>query len=340
MKAALLAGRRRFEIADVDAPEPAPGEALVRVRSVGVCGSDLHFYRGEFPLPAGFCLGHEVSGEVEALGDGVNGFAKGDRVALELFTVCRSCAQCRSGNYHLCRSRKSNGIDMPGGLREYMTVPAYDLYKLPEAVDAELGSLVEPLAVNVHGLKLAGMQFGERVGVLGAGTIGLMAIAAARAMGAAHISVSARYPHQRVMANALGADAIFDANAAGAQQMAKSAGGADIVVETVGGSADTLAQALPLVAPRGRVCMLGVFTAPVQLHPLLLTLREATIVGSNCYNRTGAQSDYEIAIEIMRREGESLRSIITHRFPLASVAEAYETADDKKSGAIKVMVAP
>src|SRR5437879_2238804 len=236
MKAALLAGRRRFEIADVDAPEPAPGEALVRVRSVGVCGSDLHFYRGEFPLPAGFCLGHEVSGEVEALGEGVHGFAKGERIALELFTVCRSCAQCRSGNYHLCRSRKANG--------------------------------------------------------------------------------------------------------AGAQEMAKSGGGADIVVETVGGSADTLAQALTLVAPRGRVCMLGVFTAPVQLHPLLLTLREATIVGSNCYNRTGAQSDYEIAIEITRREGESLRSIITHRFPLPSVAEAYETADDKKSGAIKVMVAP
>ena len=111
-------------------------------------------------------------------------------------------------------------------------------------------------------------------------------------------------------------------------------------METVGGNADTLAQALTLVAPRGRVCMLGVFTAPVQLHPLLLTLREATIVGSNCYNRSGSQSDYEIAIEIMRRGGEKLRSMITHRFPLESVAEAYETADDKKSGAVKVMVSP
>src|SRR5437867_11925641 len=171
MKSALLAGPRRFEIADVDIPQPAPGEALVRVRSVGVCGSDLHFYRGEFPLPAGFCLGHEVSGEVEALGDGVDGFAKGDRVALELFTVCRSYAQCRSGNYHLCLSRKTNAIDMPGGLREYITVQAYVLYKLHDGVDAELASLVEPLAVNVHGLKLARMHIGERIAVLGAGQI-------------------------------------------------------------------------------------------------------------------------------------------------------------------------
>ena len=340
MKSALLAAPRQFEIADVDVPQPAAGEALVRVRSVGVCGSDLHFYRGEFPLPAGFCLGHEVSGEVEALGEGVSGFAKGDPVALELFTVCRTCPQCRSGNYHLCRQRKSNGIDMPGGLREYMTVPAYDLYKLPDGVDCELGSLVEPLAVSVHGLKISGMQYGERVAVLGAGTIGLMSIAAAKAMGASHIAVSARHPHQRAMAEALGADIVFDATPEGAQQMARSAGAADIVVETVGGSADTLAQALTLVAPRGRVCMLGVFTAPVQLHPLLLTLREATIVGSNCYNRAGAQSDYEIAIEIMRRQGQHLRSMITHRFPLEGVADAYATADDKRSGAIKVMVSP
>ncbi len=342
MKSALLAAPRTFEIAEQDRPEPAAGEALVRVRSVGVCGSDLHFFRGEFPLPAGFCLGHEVSGAVEALGEGVTGFSKGDAVALELFTVCRACPQCRSGNYHLCRHRKASGIDQPGGLREYMAVPAYDLYKLPDGVDCELGALVEPLAVNVHGLKISGMQYGHRIVILGAGTIGLMGIAAAKAMGASHIAVSARHPHQRSMAQALGADAIYDATPEGAQQMARSgpAAGADVVVETVGGSADTLAQALTLVAPGGRVCMLGVFTAPVQIHPLLLTLREATIIGSNCYNRSGPKSDYEIAIEIMRREGVTLRQMITHRFPLASVAEAYAAADDKKSGAIKVMISP
>ena len=164
MKSALLAAPRRFEIADVDVPQPAAGEALVRVRSVGVCGSDLHFYRGEFPLPAGFCLGHEVSGEVEALGKGVSGFSKGDPVALELFTVCRSCPQCRSGNYHLCRRRKSNGIDIPGGSKQRITslvhrrsagviCEAFDLhFPLRDADDTLNDSNVDLLAVEYPAL--------------------------------------------------------------------------------------------------------------------------------------------------------------------------------------------
>jgi 2-desacetyl-2-hydroxyethyl bacteriochlorophyllide A dehydrogenase len=339
MRQAVIAGPRSFEIKDVEAPRPGPGEVLVRVRNVGVCGSDLHFFRGDFPTPPGFCLGHEVAGEVEQPGEGVTGFSKGDRVALELFTVCLTCVQCRSGQYQLCTSRKANGINAPGGLREYMVLPSYALYPLPDAVDFELGALVEPLAVNVHGLRLVDVRFGDRVAVLGAGTIGLLAIAAARAMGATEVAVSARHPHQKEMAESLGASAVFDATPEGAGQMAGS-GTYDVVVETVGGNADTLGQSVMLAAPRGRISLLGAFTAPVQVHPLLLMLKEATITGSNCYGRGGSKSDYELAIEIMVRNAGSLRRIITHRFPLEKVADAYSTADDKKSGAIKVTIQP
>ncbi len=340
MKTAYVAGPRAFEVKETDVPQPGAGEALVRVRNVGVCGSDLHFYRGEFPLPAGVVLGHEVAGEVEAVGEGVTGFAKGDRVALELFTVCLKCPQCRTGRYQLCASRKANGLNAPGGLREYMTLPAYCLYRLPDEVDLELGALVEPMAVNVHGLKLVDLRYGERVAVLGAGTIGLLTIVAAKAMGASHVAVSARHPQQKAMAEALGADAVFDATPEGSQRMAQAAGGAVVVVETVGGQADTLAQAVGLVGVGGRVCVIGVFTAPVQVHPLLLMLKEASLHGSNCYGRMGSQSDYEIAIEITRREAPELRPMITHRFPLDAVADAYRTADDKSSGAIKVTITP
>ena len=163
MRQASVTGPRAFELKDVDVPQPEAGQVLVRVRSVGVCGSDLHFYRGEFPVPPGFVLGHECAGEVEALGEGVTGVAKGDRVALELFDVCLKCVQCRSGNYHLCPSRKANGLNIAGGLREYMAVPAYALYKLPPEVDCELGALCEPLAVAVHGLRLVDLRFGDRV---------------------------------------------------------------------------------------------------------------------------------------------------------------------------------
>jgi 2-desacetyl-2-hydroxyethyl bacteriochlorophyllide A dehydrogenase len=340
MKQAVVTGPRAFEIHDVEQPEPGPGEVLVRVRSVGVCGSDLHFYRGEFPVPPGFVLGHECAGEVAVLGDGVTGFAPGDAVALELFTVCLTCDQCRSGNYHLCPARKANGLNVPGGLCEYMTVPAYALYKLPPEVDFELGALVEPLAVDVHGLRLVDLKFGERVAVLGAGTIGLLTVAAAKTMGASYVACSARHPHQKAMAQALGADAVFSDTPEGIGQMNAAVGGADVVVETVGGHADTLQQALIVLGVGGRISVLGAFTAPVQIHPIFFFLKEARIFGSNCYGRPGRRSDYEIAIEIMRRHASRLRPLITHRFKLEDIANAYATADDKQSGAIKVQITP
>ena len=191
-------------------------------------------------------------------------------MALELFDVCLTCVQCRSGNYHLCPSRKANGLNIPGGLREYMAVPSYALYKLPPEVDFELGALCEPLAVAVHGLRLVDLRFGERVAVLGAGTIGLMAIAAANAMGATYIAATARHPHQKAMAEALGADAVFGDDAASIGAMREGArGGADVIVETVGGHANTLADALTVVGARRAHQRARRVHAPVQIHPIM-----------------------------------------------------------------------
>jgi 2-desacetyl-2-hydroxyethyl bacteriochlorophyllide A dehydrogenase len=341
MKAAVLAGPRKVEVTDIEQPQPAAGEVLIRMRNVGICGSDLHFYRGEFPVAPNFVLGHENAGEVEAIGEGVKGFAKGDRVAVEGFKVCLTCGNCRTGRYQHCPKRQAFGLNAPGGLREYMALPAYCLYKLPEEIDFELGALLEPLTVSVHGLRLVDLRFGDRVAVLGSGSIGLTAIAAARAMGATFVAATARHPQQKSMAEELGADAVFDATDEGTAAMAKALGaGADVVVETVGGHADTLGRALQVVAINGRISVLGAFTQPVQLHPIMLFLKEATIVGSNCYGRPDRMSDYDMSIEIMRRNAHSMRALITHRFGLDDVAQAYAAADDKKSGAIKVTVTP
>ena len=341
MKAAVLAAKRSVEIRESEVPEITTGEVLVRMRNVGICGSDLHFFRGDFPAPPEFILGHECSGEVEALGEDVTGFAKGDRVAVEGFKVCLTCAHCRTGNYQHCASRKAFGLNTAGGLREYQALPAYALYKLPDEIDYELGALLEPMTVGVHGLRLVDLRFGDRVAVLGSGSIGLTAIAAARAMGASFIAATARHPQQREMAQALGADAVFDGDNAGIAAMTKAlGGGADVVVETVGGHAETLAQALQVVAIGGRISVLGVLSQPVTLHPVMLFLKECKIVGSNCYGRPGRMSDYEMSIEIMKRDPEKMRQLITHRFALEDVAAAYAAADDKSSGAIKVMIAP
>jgi threonine dehydrogenase-like Zn-dependent dehydrogenase len=311
------------------------------MRNVGICGSDLHFFRGEFPLPKGFVLGHECAGEVAAVADGVTSVAPGDRVAVEGFKVCLTCSYCRSGRYQHCPERKAHGLNTHGALREHQVLPAYALYALPDEIDFELGALLEPLTVSVHGLRLVDMRFGDRVAVLGSGAIGLTAVAAARAMGATFIASTARYPQQHEMAAAMGADLVVEGTNEGIQAMAKAAGGGfDVVVETVGGHADTLGQALQAVAINGRISVLGAFSAPVSIHPIMLFMKEPTIVGSNCYGRGGRQSDYEQAIEIMRRRPDEFRRLITHRYTLDQIAEAYATADDKKSGAIKVMITP
>jgi 2-desacetyl-2-hydroxyethyl bacteriochlorophyllide A dehydrogenase len=341
MKQAALTAPRTFEIQDAEKPQAGPGEALVRVRSVGVCGTDVHFYRGDLPMRPGQCMGHEMAGDVEAVRAGVTRVAAGDRVAIEPIGNCGECALCRTGRYNLCTNVRSFGLNTPGGLREFMALPAASLYRLPENVDCELGALAEPLAVAVHGLRGVGLAFGERVGILGAGTIGLLTVAAARAMGAGYIAVTARHPHQKAMAEVFGADAVLPDDAEGINALRRAlAGGGDVIVETVGGHAETLGQAVTLVAPGGRICVLGLFNAPLQINPLMLTIREASLFFSNCYNRPGPTSDYDVAIEILHRQPETLRRMITHRFPLDRVAEAYATADDKRSGAIKVAVTP
>ena len=341
MKAAALNGPRTVEVMTIDAPAVRSGEVLVRIKNVGICGSDLHFYRGEFPLPKGFILGHELAGEVVEAGEGVTGFSPGDRVAIEAMKVCLTCSYCRSGSYQFCASRKQFGLNHPGGLQELVSFPPYALYKLPDELDTEMGALLEPLIVGVHGLRLVDLRFGDRVAVLGSGAIGLTAIAAAKAMGATFIAATARYPQQREMAAVMGADAVFDATDEGTAQMTKAVrGGYDVVVETVGGHGDTLGQALQVVAVGGRISVLGAFSQPVSIHPIVFFMKEPTIVGSNCYGRAGRQSDYELGIEIMRRRPDDFRRLITHRFAIDDIAEAYATADDKKSGAIKVTVTP
>ena len=245
MRAAVTAGPQRFEIQQVDVPEVQPGGVLVRVRNCGICGSDLHFYRGEFPAPPGLRLGHEISGEVAAVGPAVSGLSVGQPVAIEPVEVCRSCVYCYTGRAQLCPERKFLGTMLPGAFADYILVPSHIVHALPDGVDFEAGALVEPLAVAVHGIRQVGLSFGERVLVLGSGNIGLMALIAAQELGASDVFVTARYPHQAEAARALGAAFVSDGGEGAVGELTEAFGGRhpQVVVETVGGHADTLSQA-------------------------------------------------------------------------------------------------
>jgi 2-desacetyl-2-hydroxyethyl bacteriochlorophyllide A dehydrogenase len=333
MLAAFCTGKETITVREADAPRPQPGEVLIRVRACGICGTDLHFYGGSFPVAASISPGHEFAGEVAELGESVTGFAVGDRVAVEPIRSCRACEYCRSGRYQICRKHVLLGTAEAGALAEYISVPAYTLYKLPDEVDFETGALTEPLAVAIHGLHLANLRAGERVLVIGCGTIGLMSVLAAKAAGGDVVAIY-RHDHQGEAALAAGATRIVrDGETAGLERE-----GIDVVVETVGGHAPTLAQALGIVRPGGRISVLGVFTQPAAINALGLVLKEVTIAGGITYCRPGLRSDFDVALAILRDNPERARAVITHRFPLSEAAKAFATAADKSTKSLKVQV--
>ena len=337
MIAAFCTQAGTFELRERSQPRPEPGDAVVRVHSCGICGSDLHFFQGNFPPPPA-CPGHEISGEVADVGAAAGGLRPGDRVAVEPLVVCRECWACRTGEHQLCRHLRILGTMLDGGMAEYVRVPAYALFPLPPQVDYEVGALAEPLAVAVHALRLANLRLGQRVLILGAGTIGLLAVAAAQAAGA-EVWITARHAHQGTAAAALGAARVFngrdDAEPLSTQAHTHPI---DIVVETVGGSADTISDAIHLVRPGGCIAVLGVFTSAPALNALALIAKEVRLVGSLTYSRPGPRAEFDIALGMLADQPERFRRLITHRFPLAAITRGFETATDKRTGSIKVAI--
>ncbi len=335
MRAAFCSAPGTIAVRDVAEPVLGAGEVLVQVRACGICGSDLHWFHGTLPAPA-VCPGHEIAGEVVAGAPDVSGFSPGARVAVEPMVVCRECHYCRTGRPQLCPQLRIIGLRRPGGFAERVAVPAYALFALPDEIDWPLAALTEPTAVAVHAVRLGGVSLGHRVLVLGTGSLGLLCAFAARAAGAAEVLVSARYPQQRTMAERLGA---AEAGRAADGSIAADLG-ADVVIETVGGSADTLGEAVRVVRPAGTVVVLGVFASPPPVPALALLAKEVRVMGSLMYDRTGARADFQIAVELIRQHRAVLVDLITHRMPLGDIQHAFVTASDKRAGAIKVVVLP
>ncbi len=344
MRAACVRGRGEIEIARVPIPEPGVGEVRVAVEACGICGSDLHLFGSGFFAP-GTTPGHESAGSIDALGPGVTEVATGARVAVEPMRSCGVCADCRRGAYAICRSAKLHGVNLPGGLAEYIVVPANRVHRVPSDLDPQLAALAEPMAVVVHALARGGAQAGQRVLVLGAGSVGLLTLVAARRLGAAEVWISARHPHQAELARALGATRVL--REAEAEVLALDALGReaaiDLVVETVGGSADTLRAASAAVRPGGTISVVGVFLGGAAIDPLGLLMKEITMAWSYCYGlRAGGRStsDFAEAIDVIAAERDALAALITHRIPLDQIARAFDVAGDRRDGAIKVSITP
>jgi L-iditol 2-dehydrogenase len=341
MSAAALNGPRSITVERRPVPEPGPGEVRLRVEACGLCGSDLHFFHLGGMVP-GITPGHEMAGHVDAVGDGVVGLRAGDRVAAEPLSSCGSCDYCRAGRDSICPQVQVFGLHRDGGFAEYVVLPARRLFAVPADLDPRIAALSEPMAVAVHGLRLGRLQAGQRVLVLGAGTVGLLTARAADALGAGEVWLTARHPHQAELGRKLGATRVLGEAEASPEDLCALGREApiDLVVETVGGTADTLRVAAEAVRPGGTISVLGIFLGDVALDTLPLLIKETTLTWSNCYSHTTEDADFETAVQLVGRHRDLLASLSTHQVPLDDVARAFALAEDKKAGAVKVTVLP
>ena len=270
---------------EVAIPEPGPGQALVRIHRCGICGTDLHIAKGDFPAPnLPLTLGHEFSGTVAALGSDATGIEVGDRVVVDINAACGRCYFCRRGAKLFCPDVFQLGVHAAGGLAEYVVAPAANLYVLPEALSLDTATYVEPLACAVHGQDRIGVAPGDTVLVIGGGPMGLAHTALSRLNGAAKVIVSEPDPGRRERAGRMGADHLIDPFAhpvVEATAALTNGIGADVVIEAVG-SIPTYEASISAVRRGGKVLAYGAppAQATMQLRPFDVYAKELTIVGS------------------------------------------------------------
>ena len=302
----------QIEVQDV--PRPKGDGVRVRIQSAGICGSDLHLVSAPFPLP--HTLGHELAGTLD----------DGTAVAIEPIAPCGSCDSCERGAYNLCRVGTGiiMGIGQDGGMSEEILVPERSLVPLSKGLAVGNACLVEPLAVAVHGMRLAGVDALTRVAVVGGGSIGLCAVAAAFARGAT-THLEARHDSQRAAGERLGAAPIE--------------GEFDVVVDAAG-TPSALETAVALGRPGATLLLLATYWDGFSPPAFPLCLKEIRIIPSSLYDANGTERDVDTAARLLAQQPEIARTLITHRFPLEAAAEAFCVASDRKAGAIKVVLEP
>jgi len=337
MKAAVFTEAGSISVKERDLPEPGPGWVRIGVTAGGICGSDLHLMHAALGDPTGTQPGHEVAGIVDAAGDGTT-IETGTHVAVEPILGCGSCHHCHVGRANLCVDTRLFGWALPGGLAEYLCVPESLLHRLPADLNRSSACLSEPMAVCVRGARVGRITIGDRVAIIGAGSIGLLSILTARQAGASEVLITARHPHQQELARALGADRVFDS----AESLLAEIGDqhADVVVETVGGTSTTLTEAVQIARTGGRISMLGLFQDSPAIPGMMFFVKELTLAASNCYSRESEQGDFQLGVELATRHADLIRPMVTHTFALDEVATAFATADDKSTRSIKVQIQP
>jgi len=339
MKAAVFYGTQDLRIQDFEPRKPCSGEVLLKVHACGICGTDVHIYEGAEGSAAvvpPVILGHEFAGEVCESGDDVKDIKIGDRVCVDPNIYCGKCQYCRNGKAHLCERLIAIGVTIDGGFAEYCIVPEAQVHKLPANVSYEEGALSEPIACCLHGADLSGINPGDTVLIIGAGTVGLIMLQLAKIAGAARLILSEPVKEKRELALTLGADIVIDPIHQNFEATIKSQTdrGIDIAIECVG-IKQTMEQAIQSTGKGGTVMMFGL-TPPdceIPLKPFDVFRRELTIKSSFINPFTQSR-----AVELLGSGRVKVDDLISDVVPLDNIVEVFEKENFRKKG--KVVVKP
>jgi len=339
MKAAVVTGKERVTIQEVDVPTPKDDEVLIKVKTAGVCGSDLHLFRGThaFRKPPAI-LGHEIAGEIVKVGRAVRKFKVGDRVTVEPQVGCGTCEFCKDGRANLCPDKKVPGTPKwVGTFVEYFNAPEQTLYKLNDKVSYEVGTLIEPLAVAVHALTRADVREKDKgcIVILGTGTIGMLAQVVAREMGFKTIVTTDTAPFNRRMSLKLGAAAALDPLAEDVVAKVRDltgGRGADLAVVAAGADG-ILDQASACVRKGGEIGLVAMITHKIPFYCYSIVFNEQTLYGAMTYE----SRDFAKAAQMVNG-GLDLSAFVTQRLPLDRSQEALDVLSQKKEDVVKVIV--
>jgi L-iditol 2-dehydrogenase len=340
MKVAKYYGAGDIRIEEMPVPEAGPGEMIIRIRASGICGSDvMHWYRqGRGPV----VLGHEIGGEVAAVGEGVTAFKAGDRVSASHHVPCNTCHYCRKGHDTVCDTLRSTNF-YPGGFADYVRLPSINVdrgvYPLPQGMSYEEATFIEPLACVYRGQRIAGTDIHRSILVIGSGVSGLLHVQLARALGASLVAATDISRYRLDAVRRFGADAVIDAgeDVPGTFRNMNKGRPADIVILTTGAER-AIIQAFQSVDRGGTILFFAPANKGVSV-PLpvndLFWRNEITLTSSYAAN----YSEHMISMELIRQGKVNVRDMITHRLPLSETAEGFRLVE-RAEESLKVIITP
>lgn len=339
MKAAVFEKRETVSVQEVDRPKPPAGELLIKVDLCGICGTDAHIFSGELNVAKPpVALGHEVAGEIVELGEGVTGFAIGDRVAIDPVVSCGQCEFCHSGRSNLCQNQTVIGYIRNGGFAEFLTAPASHVYQLDKSLDPKAGILVETLACVLNGYDRLEFKAGHSALILGAGTVGLLWNQLLKSSPSTRLLQTEVIPFRREKAKKLGADFVFDGNdpRLGERIREVCPDGVDYIVDATGNPA-AVEQAIPWVRKKGTFMIFGVCPqdAYIRISPFEVYEREMKIIASKMPPGTLDRAARVLASGII-----NVDEIVTTILPLEEIARGFEMFETGKDKAVKIAIRP